>query len=171
MRRSKHHIDGLMALLLFGVFAACVLSVLLTGAGAYRRLTERDRQSYDRRTCVQYIATRVRQADVRGGVELEAFGGLTALALSEGDYVTRLYCYDGHLMELYAGGEAALSPVDGEPVMALEALEMSLEGGLLTLVLESPQGERDTLLLSLRSAEEARRGPPPAMLVGEEAAS
>ena len=33
-KRVKHHIDGLVALLLFGVFAACVLVVLLTGADA-----------------------------------------------------------------------------------------------------------------------------------------
>ena len=35
MRRqaSQHHMDGLLMLLLFGVFAACVLGVLLTGAG------------------------------------------------------------------------------------------------------------------------------------------
>ena len=33
---------GLLVLLLLGVFAVCVLSVLLTGAEGYRRLTERD---------------------------------------------------------------------------------------------------------------------------------
>ena len=31
-RTIQHHIDGLASLLLFGVFAACVLMVLLTGA-------------------------------------------------------------------------------------------------------------------------------------------
>ena len=49
---TKHQIDGLLMLLLFGVFAVCVLIVLLTGARAYRGLTERDRAAYDRRTCV-----------------------------------------------------------------------------------------------------------------------
>ena len=42
-KKSIHHqMDGLVALLLLGVFAACVLAVLLTGAGVYQRLTERD---------------------------------------------------------------------------------------------------------------------------------
>ena len=41
----QHQMDGLIALLLFGVFAVCVLAVLLTGADAYRRLTERDRRA------------------------------------------------------------------------------------------------------------------------------
>ena len=47
---TQHHIDTLAALLLFGIFAACVLTVLLAGAEAYRRVTERDREDYDRRT-------------------------------------------------------------------------------------------------------------------------
>ena len=36
MMRKKpvqHHMEGLLVLLLFGIFAACILSVLLTGAG------------------------------------------------------------------------------------------------------------------------------------------
>ena len=41
-RNVKQHMNGLAALLLFGLFAFCVLAVLLTGAGAYRRLTARD---------------------------------------------------------------------------------------------------------------------------------
>ena len=40
---TKRHMDGLLMLLLFGVFAVCVLIVLLTGARAYRGLTDRDR--------------------------------------------------------------------------------------------------------------------------------
>ena len=78
---TQHHIDTLAALLLFGIFAACVLTVLLAGAEAYRRVTERDREAYDRRTCVQYVATRVRQADAAGSVSLETFGGVKALVL------------------------------------------------------------------------------------------
>ena len=48
--------DTLLALLLFGLFSVCVLAVLLTGADAYRRLTQRDRLAFDSRTCTQYVA-------------------------------------------------------------------------------------------------------------------
>ena len=84
-RPIQHQLNGLMALLLFGVFAACVLAVLLTGASAYRRLTQRDQEAYLRRTCVQYLATRVRQADSRDRVSVESFGGADALVLTETD--------------------------------------------------------------------------------------
>ena len=154
---SKHHIDGLLMLLMFGLFAACILMVLLTGAGAYSRLTERDRLAYDRRVCSQYIAERVHQADCAGGVAVEPFGETTALTLTQDGYVTRVYWYDGYIMELYTAEDAELEPRDGERIMELEALSLSMDGGLLTAQLRGEGGTTDTLRLSLRSGEGAAR--------------
>ena len=155
---TQHHMSGLLMLLLFGVFAVCVLAVLLTGARAYRGLTQRDQAAFDRRTCVQYIATRVRQGDVVGSVTVEPFGDTTALALAQdGGLITWLYWYDGYLMELYTFADAELSPMDGDQIMPLESLELSLEDGLLTAEIGSGEGVVDTLRLSLRSE---RRGQP-----------
>ena len=152
----QHHMDGLAALLLFGVFAVCVLSVLLTGADAYRRLTERDRTACDQRTCVQYLATRVRQGDRLGDVQVEDFGGVDALVFREdSEYITRVYCYEGWLMELYASGELEMKPQDGERIMELSGLDMALEDGRLTLTVAGPEGGASTLALSLRSGEGA----------------
>ena len=152
---TKHHMDGLLMLLLFGVFAVCVLFVLLTGAKAYRGLTERDRTAYDRRTCVQYIATKVRQGDVEGGVTVEPFGDTAALCMRQYGFVTRVYCYDGWLMEMYTFEDAELTPQDGEKVMPLSGLSFDLEDGLLTVELQSGEGVTDTLRLALRSGEGA----------------
>ena len=158
MRRKslQHHTDGLMGLLLFGVFAVCVLSVLLTGAGAYRRLTERDRAAYDRRTAAQYIATRIRQSDTLGGIDVTAFGDADALLLREGEgpFVTWVYCHDGYLMELYCAEDAGLEPQDGERVLAADSLTAVIEDGLLTATIYGREGV-DTIRLSLRSGEGA----------------
>ncbi len=155
-REIQHHTDALAALLLFGVFAACILAVLLTGAGAYRRLTGRDQAAYARRTALQYVATRVRQSDVLDQVEVEDFRGVTALVLrEEGGYVTRVYCHDGFIKELYADEEEAfLVPGDGERILEARGLEFSLEDGLLTVTATDGSGVVSTLLLSLRSGEE-----------------
>lgn len=151
----QHHIDALAALLLFGVFAVCVLAVLLSGADAYQRLTGRDQNAFDRRTAVQYLATRVRQADAAGGVALEEFGGVRSLVLdAQSTYPTWLYCYDGQLMELYCYVEDRPGPEDGLPLLELEGLDVSLSDGLLTLEVTGAGGETSTLLLSLRSGEE-----------------
>lgn len=71
---KKFQMDGVFVLLLTAVFAACLLMVLLTGAGGYRRLKQRDQLAYDRRTAVQYVATKVRQGDASGGVALGELG-------------------------------------------------------------------------------------------------
>ena len=112
MKRTRihYHLDGLIALLLFGVFAVCVLAVLLTGASAYQRLTQRDMAAYDSRVCIQYIAARVRQADRDNGVSVEPFGGRDALILTEeGGYATYVYWHEGYLMELYTSVDGAVS--------------------------------------------------------------
>ena len=151
-RTVKHNIDGLAALLLFAVFAVCILMVLLTGADAYRRLTNRDSAAHAQRTAVQYVAQRVRQADRLDGVELEDFEGVQALVLGAGEeYVTRIYCYDGSLMELYS------APADGERIMAAQAMELSAQetngSETLTVAITQADGQRDELVLSLRSGE------------------
>jgi len=152
----KLHMDGLAALLLFGIFAVCVLLVLLTGAGAYERLTARDQASYDRRVCTQYLATRVRQADNLGNVSVEPFDGETALCLIDRDgYLTRVYYHDGYLMELYTSVDAEMAPEDGERLMKASGLLMALEDGLLELTVTGPDGVSDRLFLSLRCREGA----------------
>ncbi len=147
----RHQLDGLIALLLFGVFSVCILAVLLTGADAYRRLTDRDQAAFTRRTTLQYIATRVRQGDRANGVSVADFNGVDALVFDEGDgYITRVYCWNGYIMELYAEEYLDLSLESGEAIMAADPLEFSMEDGRLKVT----SGE-DSLLLSLRSGEGA----------------
>ena len=152
-QKIKHHMSSLGALLLFGVFAACVMAVLFTGAGAYERLIRRDQAAYDRRTCVQYIATRVRQGDIEGGVTVEPFGDTTALCMTQDGYMTRIYWHDGYLMELYTSADAELYPEDGEKIMPLESLSLAMEDGLVTAEIGAAGGVVDTLRLSLRCGE------------------
>ena len=150
--------DGILALLLFAVFAVCVLSVLLTGADAFRGLAERDQSGFDRRTATQYIATRVRQADRADGVALEDFCGLTALVCREeydGEmYCTRIYCYDGYICELFCSAEAVLLPEDGEKIIAVAALSFSEHDGLITASVTDLSGETADISLTLRSRKE-----------------
>lgn len=148
--------DGLMALLLFAVFASCILIVLLTGAKAYRRLTQRDQEAYQARTCVQYLAQRVRQSDRRDGIRLEEdFQGVQALVLdADQEYVTRVYCYQGCLMELYCEAGAGLGPGDGERIMEAGGLEIAMTQDAVELkVTTGTEGQEreSTLTVSLRS--------------------
>ena len=158
-REQKHEVTGLIALVLFGVFAVCVLSVLLTGADVYHRLTVRDREAYARRTGIQYVATKVRQAQAGSAVAVSDFGGVDALELYEdidGErYVTRIYSYDGWLRELFTAVEGEFLPGDGEKVIEAGDMELTLDSGLLDIALTDGTGTETQLVLSLRGEEAA----------------
>lgn len=151
MKEKTSKITELLALLVFAVFAICVLLVLLTGAKVYRNLVADGSAHYEARTSTQYIATRIRQAET---VAVEDFCGCEALVIQEridGEtYLTRVYCYDGYIRELFCAENAALSPEDGEKIMAAENLSFSLEDALLTAEVDSRE-----LTLYLRSGKEA----------------
>jgi hypothetical protein len=164
----KTHIDGVFVLLLFGVFATCILTVLLLGVGSYRRLTERDARNFDRYTCLQYVAAKVRHADAAGDVFVGDFDGTPAAAgdtlfLSEradGEICwTRIYCCDGYIRELFTAAGGGFAPEDGEVVLEAQSLDFSLdpEGGLLHFDVTDADGSRSGLTLALRSGEGGTR--------------
>lgn len=166
MREEKMKRQGpwsaLAVLVLFGVFAGCVLGVLLTGADAYQRLTDRGQTAFDERTAAQYLTTRVRQADAAGSISVGEFGDqdhIDTLFLEEqvdGErYCTRVYCWDGYLCELYGAVDGAFSPEDGEKVLELQALSLSLTDGSLQAELTGPDGQVQHVLVHLRSGEGA----------------
>lgn len=146
--KRKHQMDGVLVLLLFGVFATLVLSVLLTGAKAYRRLADRDDVSYYCRTAEQYVATKVRQA--AGAVDVVDFCGIQAIRLEEeldGEiYVTHVYWYDGYIRELFSSELDALLPEDGEQVLPAEAMHVERTGVLLHICITNDGRTREGFL-------------------------
>ena len=150
-----------MALLLFGLFAVCILSVLLTGADVYKRLTERDRDVHEMRTAGQYLATKVRQADAAGWIRVEKFEGLDALVIEEEIegtvYQTWIYCHDGFIKELFAAADSGLKPEDGEKILEAEGLAVCLESSAIKAEIISPDGAVQERYLHLRSGKEVIR--------------
>ena len=159
MRQNERKADSLLVLLLFAVFAVCVLSVLLTGADVYRSLAARDQTGYERRTAGQYLITRLHQSDCAGAVTVEQFHGVDALVITEqygGEaYQTRIYCHDGYLRELFTAAGADFLPSDGEKILKASGLTLQLEGRLLTAELKDASGQTQHLTLCLRSGEGA----------------
>ncbi len=158
MNKRESKLTPVAALIVFTLFALCILGVLLTGAESYRRLTDRNSHSGNYRTAVQYISTRVRQADQSGSIRTEDFQGQSALSLGEEiqgtGYVTRVYCHEGYLQELFSPEEGQFHPADGEKLLPMEDLDASIENDMLTVTLTFPDGEQQSLVFCLRSGEE-----------------
>lgn len=152
--RKKNYLSSVLVLLVFAVFVVSVLMVLLTGADVVQKLNERDRRSYDQRTIVQYITTRVRQADEQGMVEVREIEGKSVLALGEMiegiRYDTLVYCWDGYLCELFTESGLDMGLEFGEWILPVEDIRFTDEGTHILVGL-SAHGEEQSMILSLRS--------------------
>lgn len=149
---------------MFAVFAACVVMVLLFGAESYRGLSHRDRQSYQQRTAVQYLTTRIRQSDADGLVFVGDFD--TAQPNAAGDtlficemlngrtYYTRVYCHEGYLCELFAEASEAFEPGDGQRVLQAEGLQITQQGQVLTMKLTFADGETAVFRVTCRAGKD-----------------
>ena len=159
--QNKTKLGSLMALTLFGLFAVCILTVLLTGADVYRNVTERDQMTYEKRTVAQFLTTKARQADVEGWLEAGTFEGLDALTISETidgiSYCTRIYCYDGYIRELFAEADCGMTAEAGEKVLPAEGLQVWQEHSVIHVEVTATDGTVQQLFLYPRSGKEVIR--------------
>lgn len=156
---EKMNTGALVTMLVFAVFAVCVLALLFSGAGVYKRITAADTASSDRRTATQYVLTRLRGAESAGAVSIESFGGTDALVIADeidGEiYLTRIYCSDGWLRELFSSSDAELTPAAGEKVLKAEELKLSLDKGLLSISITLPDNNSAEAVFALIQGEGA----------------
>lgn len=152
--KSRKTWTSLAVLLAFTLFSLCMMLVLLTGASGYRRLENRGETGFAKQTAAQYISTRFHQGRDPG---IEDFYGCDALVLAEEidgqRYLTRVYCLDGSLMELFSTETAQLSPEDGEMLLPLEFLRVSQQDGVFTVEIPG-----QTLYLTQREGREIFHG-------------
>jgi len=157
--KRRQAIPTLAAFLLLGIFAVSVLGALLAGAGVYSRLTRRDDRAYNSRTGLQYVASKVRQAPAPAAVQVTDFDGVDALTVTEQvdaeEYVTRVYCHDGWLMELFCAAQADFAPEDGERLLRAQSLELERRDGLLYVQLVQEE-QCHELILHLETGEGAQ---------------
>ena len=158
-KETKQYMDGVLVLLLFAIFATCILSVLMAGAGVYKRIVARDTAQYNARTCARYLETKIRSAECAEQVAVLSFGDGDALSLKEEiggrEYATLIYLHDGWLMELFSAADSGMPPESGEKLMEAETLELTRSGDLLQIDLTDGEGTQQRLFLSLRGGEGA----------------
>ena len=119
-------IDTVFVLIIFCIFAASALMVLMMGGSIYKNTVELSWESYDERTGLSYIWTKVKNGDEQGWISLSDFHGSSVLCLAEqyGDdvYLTRIYLHNGWICELFSEDGLEFFPEDGLPVAPAESL-------------------------------------------------
>ena len=126
----------------------------------------RDTEDFYHRTVTSYITTRISQSAVIDSFFVGDFD--EAVPKNSGDtffftehfgditYVTRLYCYEGALYELFSPLSAELDPSTGERILPLSSLDFTLEDGLLISDIVFEDDNSVTLRLSLRTEENTK---------------
>lgn len=163
MRVKRKELSSFAPLFVFALFALSVIAVLLSGAKIYKENNRRDSSSYDRVTVSQYIATRIRQSDRADACFVGDFAGNES---QEGDtlfyretidgeeYLTRIYCYNGYLYELFSLAEDEFEPRDGEPIIPVHSLNFRRSNGYVEVDIEYSDRSNATLFFTLRSDAE-----------------
>ncbi len=152
---SRFQTEKILPLVLFAILAVCAVLVLLAGAGVYGRLTDRGQEAFKNRTVPLYIVTKVRQADCAGAVSVEQRNGTNILRLEEQvdgkGYVTRIYCHEGIVRELFSAEDVPFEPEAGEKITEASGVRFSLENGCLTVEVICEDGTVTEQTLTLRS--------------------
>ena len=136
--KSQHGMQGVFIFVLLGLFALMSTLMVLLGAQMYRATVDKSHQHSQERLLSAYVRSMVRSQDGEGSVTIEEIEGTQVLSLREYDdfgeaLITRIYLYDGQIMEYYTreGYEFALG--DGDPIVSAHSFEATLMGDLLTV--------------------------------------
>lgn len=159
MKNSRtYSVDTVFVLVLFCVFAATILFVLMSGANVYKDTATLMQARYEERTCLSYISAKIKHYDDEGSVYLTDFNGTPALALEEeidgAEYNTLIYFYDGHVKELFCEKNAEFSIDSGIDIIEAQDLRLAMvdkESGLIKIKCTGKSGGSSTMIIGTMS--------------------
>ena len=147
----------LFILLLCCIFAISVLAVLLLGVDVYRGIAQSSMTGYSERTCLAYIAAKVRHNDSVNSVTVSDIRGVPALQFSHEfdgrQYLTSIYLWNGQMRELFHDASIILPPDVGNPIGAAEILDFIDRGNGIIEARCYAGNSEVTMLISPRSSE------------------
>lgn len=153
-KSGSHMVDLLFTLALFCVFAASALMVVLIGANVYKSTVEQMDENFGGRTSLTYVATKIRQNDLAGGIRVTELGGVPALVLDQtvegAVYQTWIYHYDGALREVFVSAENAPTSPDGDAIIEVADFSIEQRDGSLVLSSVDHNGRRTTQTVTPR---------------------
>lgn len=153
MRERRHAVNGLLTLLIYGIFALFSMMLVVTGARVYRNIVSVGNENTQMRASFSYVAGKVRMsARGAGTVRVEDKEGIRVLVLASATegYETRIYYYDGVLREAYQAVDQDFIPEMGEKLMELSGFRIEeTEGGQLLIETEDGEGNRHSMHLDI----------------------
>lgn len=147
MKERTNRVNGLLMLIVYGIFALFSLLLVVVGAKVYRNVVSTGRENTQTRAAFSYVANKIRMSTrFSGTLRLEEEDGMEVLVLetlTEG-YETRIFYHDGALRELYQSADMELIPEMGEKIVEVRdfRIEVTREGNLILHSVDSEGKER-----------------------------
>ena len=149
---ERKNLDGFFSVALFMVIIVVVLVALMVGTRIYSRLNAQQSSMDSSRLSMNLLVNNVRANDALDAIEVGQGPEGDALVLVErlrsGTYETRIYLYQGHVVEQYAVAAKPYEPEKATPIVPSETFSFSFEDGLLTITTDA--GSAEVALRSVR---------------------
>lgn len=145
----------LFPILLLSVFFATLLMALVAGVFVYRHISDVQAGNVARREGLELIANIVRANDatdaVAAGEGPEGRSLVIVEKLDSGTYETRLYLYEGKIVQEYSLQGSAYTPSRASTVTESETFSFTYSNGVLSITTD--QGTREVALRYLQGGE------------------
>jgi hypothetical protein len=119
---------------LFTVFAVFLTLVLLMGASSFRNVSAGADERFTERTPLLYISQKIRGFDRADSVRIDRLDEIDVMILSERDYDTYIYVYEGYLTELITFSDSVPHFRLGTALFAAETAEFEFAADSLVKV-------------------------------------
>ena len=144
-------------LLLFLFYAGSALLLGVLGVHSYSRTVTVLQEGFSERSGILYIAQKVQQGDIAGGVRLDRYQDNDALVLIEQEtgqgFEDWIFIQDGYLCELLISSGDEVNPAQAQRIMPMKALVISLSANnLLSVSVTTEADTVNSISLALRSS-------------------
>ncbi len=155
-RLNEYTSETLLMLVILLLFVSTSFIVVKLGADSYEKIVQDRESHFERSTPLLYIATKLRQNDQEGKIELAQKEGQNVLVLMEDvggtQYETWIYNYKGALYEAFIEKGTRINLSDGMRIMEVHDLKIQqLENQMINVRVKDKAGKELEISLCLRS--------------------
>ena len=134
--------SAVCSMLLFVIFAVCMLLTIGVAAGTYSRIKTGYQQSFGSSAAIRYVTNKLRSAQ---SVTLLENGGA---AVENDGMVSVLWCADGELLEKYTHADGDITADGGDRISDADSLTITEHDGLFHITVTA--GEQTSTVLVRR---------------------
>lgn len=150
--RSTGRSSRVFVVALFALIVLSLLSILIIGMGVYKSIAADRSAADDTRLGLSLIANNVHAADSIDAVGMGSGPEGNSLVLIERDgestYETRIYLFEGRIVEEYATADAPYTPEKATVIVDSHTFDFGYRDGLLTI--NTDQGSASVYLRSVQ---------------------